>query len=89
MTPTATATSDSDRAGGQDTARDPSGQYVQSLARGLSVIRAFDTDHSEMTLSDIARRTSLTRATSRRFLLTLVELGYVKTDGRLFTISVP
>jgi len=70
-----------------DTARDPSGQYVQSLARGLSVIRAFDADHPEMTLSDIARRTSLTRATSRRFLLTLVELGYVKTDGRMFALT--
>jgi IclR family pca regulon transcriptional regulator len=68
-------------------APDPSGQYVQSLARGLSVIRAFDGDHAEMTLSDLARRTGLTRATSRRFLLTLVELGYVKTDGRLFSLT--
>ncbi len=70
-----------------DTAPDPSGQYVQSLARGLSVIRAFDGEHAEMTLSDLARRTGLTRATSRRFLLTLVELGYVKTDGRLFSLT--
>jgi IclR family transcriptional regulator, pca regulon regulatory protein len=70
-----------------DTAPDPSGPYVQSLARGLSVIRAFDGDHPQMTLSDIARRTGLTRATSRRFLLTLVELGYVKTDGRMFALT--
>jgi IclR family pca regulon transcriptional regulator len=70
-----------------DAARDPSGQYVQSLARGLNVIRSFDADHPEMTLSDIARRTGLTRATSRRFLLTLVELGYVKTDGRMFSLT--
>lgn len=70
-----------------DSAPDPSGQYVQSLARGLSVFRAFDGDHPEMTLSDLARRTGLTRATSRRFLLTLVELGYVKTDGRLFSLT--
>ncbi|MHA6669337.1 IclR family transcriptional regulator domain-containing protein [Homoserinimonas sp. A447] len=70
-----------------DGSRDPSGQYVQSLARGLSVIRAFDGDHPEMTLSDISRRTGLTRATSRRFLLTLVELGYVKTDGRMFSLT--
>src|SRR5690554_6835815 len=70
-----------------DGSRDPNGQYVQSLARGLSVIRAFDGDHPEMTLSDIARRTGLTRATSRRFLLTLVELRYVKTDGRMFSLT--
>lgn len=70
-----------------DATPDPSGQYVQSLARGLSVIRSFDADHPEMSLSDISRRTGLTRATSRRFLLTLVELGYVKTDGRLFSLT--
>jgi IclR family transcriptional regulator, pca regulon regulatory protein len=76
-------------AGGMDddSAPGPSGQYVQSLARGLSVIRAFDGDHPEMTLSDIARRTGLTRATSRRFLLTLMELGYVKSDGRMFSLT--
>jgi IclR family pca regulon transcriptional regulator len=72
---------------GDAAARGPSGQYVQSLARGLSVIRAFDADHPAMTLSDIARSTGLTRATSRRFLLTLVELGYVRTDGRLFALN--
>ena len=85
MSPTATAPAD--KASARDASREPSGQYVQSLARGLSVIRAFDTDHPEMTLSDIARRTGLTRATSRRFLLTLVELGYVRTDDRMFTLT--
>ena len=76
-----------DSTGSADQPPDPSGQYVQSLARGLSVIRAFDGDHPEMTLSDIARRTGLTRATSRRFLLTLAELGYVKTNGRMFSLT--
>lgn len=66
---------------------EPSGQFVQSLARGLSVIRAFDADHPEMTLSEIARATGLTRAASRRFLLTLLELGYVRADGRLFSLT--
>jgi IclR family transcriptional regulator, pca regulon regulatory protein len=59
-------------------------EYVQSLERGLAVIRAFDADHPELTLSDVARLTGLTRAAARRFLLTLVELGYVRTDGRRF-----
>lgn len=62
-------------------------QFVQSLARGLAVVRAFDADHQEMTLSEVAARTELTRATARRFLLTLVELGYMRTDGRLFTLT--
>ena len=66
---------------------EPSGQYVQSLARGLSVIRAFGRDRPTMTLSEIAEVTGLTRATARRFLLTLGELGYVRADGRLFALT--
>lgn len=64
-----------------------SDQYVQSLARGLSVIRAFDAANPVMTLSEVAARTSLTRATARRFLHTLVELGYVRTDGKTFALT--
>lgn len=65
----------------------PSSEYVQSLARGLSVIRAFDAEHPRRTLSDVARATDLTRATARRFLLTLSELGYVRGDGTLFWLT--
>ncbi|MEH0927290.1 IclR family transcriptional regulator [Micromonospora sp. CPCC 205558] len=61
-------------------------EFVQSLERGLAVIRAFDGEHPQLTLSEVARRTGLTRAAARRFLLTLVELGYVHTDGRLFSL---
>jgi IclR family pca regulon transcriptional regulator len=61
--------------------------FVQSLERGLGVIRAFDADHPELTLSDVARATGLTRAASRRFLLTLADLGYVRTEGRWFSLS--
>jgi IclR family transcriptional regulator, pca regulon regulatory protein len=60
--------------------------YVQSLDRGLAVIRAFDAEHPRLTLSDVARRTGLTRAAARRFLHTLVDLGYVAADGRLFAL---
>ncbi|MBS2963026.1 IclR family transcriptional regulator [Actinocrinis puniceicyclus] len=66
--------------------RDGAGPFVQSLERGLAVIRAFDAEHPELTLSEVARTTGLTRAAARRFLLTLVELGYVRTDGRLFAL---
>ncbi|RVW11394.1 IclR family transcriptional regulator [Prescottella agglutinans] len=61
--------------------------YVQSLARGLSVIKAFDAENPRRTLSDVARATDLTRATARRFLLTLTELGYVRTDGSAFWLT--
>ncbi|UVJ40053.1 IclR family transcriptional regulator C-terminal domain-containing protein [Arthrobacter sp. CJ23] len=69
------------------TAPQASDQYVQSLARGLSVIRAFDAANPVMTLSEVAARTDLTRATARRFLHTLVELGYVRTDGKTFVLT--
>ncbi len=65
---------------------DRPGDFVQSLARGLAVIRAFDADHPELTLSDVARATGLTRAAARRFLHTLVELGYMRSDGRMFAL---
>jgi IclR family transcriptional regulator, pca regulon regulatory protein len=60
--------------------------FVQSLERGLAVIRAFDADRPELGLSDVARATGLTRATARRFLLTLVRLGYVRQDGNRFSL---
>lgn len=60
--------------------------HVQSFARGLAVIRAFGGHQSELTLSDVARSAGLTRAAARRFLHTLVDLNYVRTDGRLFSL---
>jgi IclR family pca regulon transcriptional regulator len=65
---------------------EPRGDFVQSLARGLAVIRAFDEANPQLTLSEVARSTGLTRAAARRFLHTLVALGYVRTDGRLFAL---
>ncbi len=62
---------------------DRNSDFVQSLERGLAVIRAFDAEHRELSLSEVARATGLTRAAARRFLLTLVKLGYMNvTDGR-------
>jgi IclR family pca regulon transcriptional regulator len=61
-------------------------EFVQSLARGIAVIRAFSADHPRLTLSDVARETGLSRAAARRFLITLEELGYVANDGRFFSL---
>jgi IclR family pca regulon transcriptional regulator len=66
---------------------DRSGEFVQSLDRGLAVLRSFNHDRPAMTLADAARATGLTRATARRLLHTLVEIGYVTTDGKLFELS--
>lgn len=61
--------------------------YVQSLARGLSVLRAFSQEYPRMNLSQVAERTGLSRAAARRLLLTLQHLGYIRADGRTFTLS--
>lgn len=61
--------------------------FVQSLERGLDVIRAFDSEHPSMSLSQMAHRTGMSRATARRFLLTLEALGYVRADGRQFRLT--
>ena len=60
--------------------------FVQSLDRGLAVIRCFSSEHPSLTLSEVAARTGLTRAAARRFLLTLQELGYVGSSGRQFSL---
>jgi IclR family transcriptional regulator, pca regulon regulatory protein len=63
-----------------------SSDFVQSLERGLAVIRAFDAEHRELALSEVARSTGLTRAAARRFLLTLVKLGYVNFSQGRFSL---
>lgn len=61
--------------------------FVQSFARGLAVIRAFDVDHPELTLSEVATRADLPRAAARRFLMTLVTLGYVRATDRTYALT--
>jgi IclR family pca regulon transcriptional regulator len=61
--------------------------FVQSLERGLAVIRVFDRSRPQLTLSEVAAATGVTRAAARRFLLTLTDLGYVRNDGRFFSLS--
>jgi len=62
------------------------GDYVQSLERGLSVIRVFDADHPQLTLSEVAAATGLSRAAARRFLHTLVHLGYMHNNNGRFSL---
>jgi IclR family transcriptional regulator, pca regulon regulatory protein len=64
-----------------------SGDFIQSLERGLTVINSFSREHPSQTLSEVATATGLTRATARRILLTLAELGYVHQGGRQFDLT--
>ncbi|WP_052668706.1 IclR family transcriptional regulator domain-containing protein [Nitriliruptor alkaliphilus] len=61
-------------------------ESVRSFERGLRVIRSF-AHGSQLTLADVARATDLNRATARRLLLTLEELGYVRRVGDRFALT--
>lgn len=61
--------------------------FVQSVARGLAVIRAFGPGRERLTMAQVATASQLTRAGARRILLTLHNLGYVAIDGRYFYLT--
>lgn len=61
--------------------------YVQSLARSLTVLRAFGHDLPTPSLTELAEETGLSRAVVRRILLTLQHLGYVGARGRSFYLT--
>jgi len=61
--------------------------YVEALARGLKVLQAFGHDRRPLTLSEIAARVGLARASVRRTLHTLTHLGFAEADGRAFRLT--
>jgi len=63
------------------------GDMLGGLAKGLRVIEAFDEAHPRLSITDVALLTGLERATARRCLLTLVELGYAAHDGKYFALT--
>jgi len=62
-------------------------ETVQSLVKGLTIIKAFSQQRPAMTLSEVAKVTGFTRAATRRFLLTLVAESYAKQEGKLFSLT--
>lgn len=62
-------------------------EFVESLARGLTVLTAFGEGRAELPLTAVAEATGLARATARRALITLEHLGYVTARGRTFSLT--
>lgn len=62
-------------------------EFMATLAKGLALLGCFGKQRPTMTLSEAASAAQLSRATARRILRTLVELGYVTQDGRDFALS--
>ncbi|MDQ1106735.1 IclR family transcriptional regulator domain-containing protein [Nocardioides zeae] len=61
--------------------------FIEALARGLDVIKAFDAAQPTLSMSEVAQRTDLARPTVRRILLTLEELGYVRASRAGFSLT--
>jgi IclR family transcriptional regulator, pca regulon regulatory protein len=61
--------------------------FLEALARGLRVLEAFNQDRKQLTLADVAKLVDLPRASVRRTLHTLVQLGYAEMDDRLFRLT--
>ncbi len=60
---------------------------IAGLDKGLQVIEAFDQERPRLTISEVAAITGLTRAAARRYLITLVHLGYARQQDKLFSLT--
>ncbi|MFK0119860.1 IclR family transcriptional regulator C-terminal domain-containing protein [Streptomyces sp. NPDC090994] len=67
--------------------RGTSPDFVEALARGLDILTCFDSRRPRMSLADVAGQAGLARPTARRLLLTLEELGYVRSEEGVFTLT--
>ncbi|GAB3569106.1 IclR family transcriptional regulator C-terminal domain-containing protein [Arthrobacter alkaliphilus] len=61
--------------------------FVKSVEKAFDVLLAFSPEHPQLTVSQIAARTDMTRASARRFLMTLADLGYLRADGPTFELT--
>ncbi|MCH8530951.1 MAG: helix-turn-helix domain-containing protein [Saccharospirillum sp.] len=66
---------------------DKTSDRAQSLFKGLQVLQVFSEGHANLTLSEVADLVGMNRATTRRFLLTLVDLGYLSIEGKRYSLT--
>lgn len=64
-----------------------SGDYIQSLERGLQIIQAFSQEHQALTVTEAAKLTGLSRPSARRILLTLEHLGFVESNNGVYSLT--
>ena len=72
---------------GNSNVEEQAGYFVKSVEKAFDVLLAFTPDHPRLTVSQVAARTDMTRASARRFLLTLADLGYLRADGPAFELT--
>ncbi|MFF9626171.1 helix-turn-helix domain-containing protein [Streptomyces griseosporeus] len=61
--------------------------FIESLARGLTVLTAFGEGSGRLTLTEVAKATGLARATARRALITHEHLGLVSQEAAAFSLT--
>ncbi|UUZ77748.1 helix-turn-helix domain-containing protein [Polaromonas sp. P1(28)-13] len=61
--------------------------FVRTFARGLKVIEVMGSGTSRQTLGEVADGVDLPRTAVRRFLMTLIDLGFVRTDGKQYWLT--
>lgn len=66
---------------------DTDDDLVSALANGLRSLEAFTPNQRQMTVSDVAKQTGLSRAAARRYLLTMTACGYTEFDGKRFQLT--
>jgi IclR family pca regulon transcriptional regulator len=72
---------------GESEKRGESGEFVEALARGLDVLTTFGPTAMELTVSEVAARTGLARPTARRLLMTLEQLGYLRSTDGVYSLT--
>lgn len=61
--------------------------FIQSLARGLDILEFLGENGGEASVADVAEHTGLNRATARRLLITLEQLGYLSRTSRTYQLT--
>lgn len=62
-------------------------EYIAGLEKGLAVIEAFADKQGRVTVSEAAEFANVSRASARRCLRTLEQLGYAEHDGKYFRLA--
>jgi IclR family transcriptional regulator, pca regulon regulatory protein len=61
--------------------------WIAGLEKGLAIIQTFDEANPRLNPSQVGQRCGLTRTAARRYLLTLLHLGYMASDGKMFWLT--
>ena len=71
----------------QSDVADNNKDFVNSIAKGIDVLKSFDHSTPRQTSSEVAAACDISRAAARRILLTFTALGYANTNGKYFWLS--